>query len=61
MYLEIFMHFLSFLPLEAETLLAWAGPLKTVQEALEYIDGQLFSHMHCAPEKVRIKANKTTD
>lgn len=55
------MHFLSFLPLEAETLLAWAGPLKTVQEALGYIDGQLFSHMHCAPEKVRIKANKTTD
>lgn len=56
------MTLLALLPLEAETLLAWAGPLKKmVQEALGYIDGQLFNHVYCAPEKFRIKADKTTD
>lgn len=55
------MHFLAFLPSEAKTLLAWAGPLKIVQEALGYIAEQLFNHMYCAPEEFRIKATKTTD
>lgn len=61
MYLEILVHFLAFLPLEAKTLLAWAGPLKIVQEALGYIAEQLFNHMYCAPEEFRIKATKTTN